>query len=70
MTVPHAVPGTGLTILVRKHVPAYAVLLNTPLSALAIRAKLQKDYTICNIYIEHDIMLQVNHLENLIRQLP
>ena len=69
-SVPHAVPGTGLTVLVRKQVPAYAVPLNTPLSALAIRAKLQKEYTICNIYIEHDINLQVNHLENMIRQLP
>ena len=58
-SVPHAVPGTGLTVLVRKHVPAYAVPLNTPLSALAMRAKLQKEYTICNIYIEHDINLQV-----------
>lgn len=58
-----AVPGTGLAILVRKHVQAYTVAPNAPLSTLAIRANLQKEYTICNIYIEQDIKLQVNHLQ-------
>ena len=65
-----AVPGTGLVTLVRQDTPAYLISVNSPLSAIAIRVKLHKEYTICNIYIDHEFPLAVNHMKNLVSQLP
>ena len=69
-STPHAVPGTGPVTLVRQDTPAYLIPVNTPLSAIAIRVKLHKEYTICNIYIDHEFPLTVNHMKNLVAQLP
>ena len=69
-STPHAVPGTGLVIFVRQDTPAYLVPVNTPLSVIDIGVKLRQVCNICNIYIGHEFPLTINHMKNLVAQLP
>ena len=64
------VPGHGLATLIRKDIPHMNLQLQTNLQATAFRIRLSRQYTICNIYLSPNILINLNDILNLIDQLP
>ena len=67
---PHVRASRGVLTLIRNNIPHFQINLNTHLEAIAIRANIGIDYTICNIYITPTESITKNDLQNLILQLP
>ena len=59
----------GVAILIHKSVHYHQIHLQTNLEAIAARIKLDRDYTICSIYLPHSA-IEYQDLDNLIAQLP
>ena len=68
-TTQQPTPGNGLVTIIRQTAPYYRLNLNTPLQALAIRIKLHKQCTVCNIYISPNEVIPPDSLAQLINQL-
>jgi len=65
-----AIPGDGLAILIHESHSITDLNLNTPLQAMALRTGLNRQITICNIYISPNEQIQQHHITDLISQLP
>ena len=63
-------PSRGLITLIRSDILFYQIPLDTTLEALAVRVKMSREYTICNIYISPTETLTKRSLEQLVNQLP
>ena len=60
----------GAGILVRNDTPHTELKLNTPLQATAIQLNIQKQITLCSIYLPPKANLNQKDLDNLMKQLP
>lgn len=60
----------GAGILVRNDTPHTELKLNTPLQATAIQITIQKQITLCSIYLPPKSNLNQKDLDNLMTQLP
>ena len=67
---PNVRPSRGLITLIKHEIPYYPISINTNLEYLAIRIKLRREYTICNIYISPTEDISKQQLLNLMNQLP
>ena len=63
-------PANGLVTLMRKDIPHRKIDIQTNLQATAFRVNLQRQYTVCIIYISANTTVQLNDIHNLIDQLP
>jgi len=64
------VPGEGLAIMIRNDVPFYTVDINSPIQAMAIRIRMDRNITLCNLYIHPNEPISGADLTRLINQLP
>ena len=60
----------GVATLIHASIPYEAAVLNTPMQAIAVRVRLHKVITICNIYSLRSQVLNCQLLEDIHRQLP
>ena len=60
----------GVAIYIHQNVPQMQVQLNTTLQAVAARVFLERNYTVCSIYISPGENLQQSDLINILSQLP
>ena len=60
----------GSSILVHSSCPQREIKLKTDLQAVAVSVTLEKDITLCSIYIPPSFALRPNHLNSLLQQLP
>ena len=63
-------PGNGLATIIRNDIPHLKININTNLQATAYRIGLDKQYTVCNIYVSPNAIIQLHEISNLIEQLP
>ena len=63
-------PGNGLATLIRNDIPHSKLNVQSRLQITAFSIKLSKRYTICNMYISPNEIVQLNELTNIIEQLP
>ena len=63
-------PPRGIITLVKRGIPYSQIPLSTSLEALAIRIKLNREYTICNLYISPSEQINLDTINQLIAQLP
>ena len=59
----------GVAILIHRMLNYEEINLQTELQAVAIRIHLDKTYTVCSLYLPHDVVSKQS-LENLLNQLP
>ena len=64
------IAGTGILTLVRDDISCYQVPLVTEFQARAVRVKLRKEVTVCNVYVNQDQALTRTNLGTLFDQLP
>ena len=62
-------PGNGLATLIRKDVPHIRLNLTTEIQATAFKIGLNKQYSICNLYIRPNDRITAQELTNIINQL-
>ena len=67
---PHTRPSRGVITLIRQDVPYHHIPLRTNFEAIALRINLDREYTICNIYITPNENFTTHQLNNLLDQLP
>ena len=70
LSSPHTTIRGGAAIMVRNTVPHHFVPIRSDLQVVAIRVYLQRQYTVCSIYISPQSNIFKQDLEDLIRQLP
>ena len=63
-------PSGGSSILVKSSCPQRNIVLTTELQATAVSVTLDKEITICSIYIPPSFSLKTEHLDSLLKQLP
>ena len=63
-------PSGGSSIFVKSSCPQRNIQLTTELQATAVSVTLDKEITICSIYIPPSFSLKTEHLDSLLRQLP
>ena len=63
-------PSGGASIFVKSPFPQRKIDLQTELQATAISVTLDRDITICSVYIPLSFSLNSQHLDNLLQQLP
>ena len=63
-------PSRGVLTLIRNNAPFYSINIRSELEVVAIRMKLRKEITICNIYVSPQEVISGPQLLNLTRQLP
>ena len=60
----------GSSILVHSSCPQREIKLKTDLQAVAVSVTLEKEITLCSIYIPPSFALRPKHLNSLLQQLP
>ena len=60
----------GSTIPIKNACPQRKITLNTELQASAVSVSLDKEITICSVYIPPSFTLKSDHLNSLLQQLP
>ena len=63
-------PSGGASIFVKSSFPQRKIDLQTELQATAISVTLDREITICSVYIPPSFALNSQHLDNLLQQLP
>ena len=63
-------PSGGSSILVHSSCPQREIKLVTNLQAVAVSVTLDKEITICSVYIPPNFHLETEHLDTLLKQLP
>ena len=63
-------PSGGSSIFVKSSCPQRNIVLTTELQATAVSVTLDKEITICSIYIPPSFTLRTEHLDSLLKQLP
>ena len=63
-------PSAGASIFVKSSFPQRKIDLQTVLQAIAISVTLDREITICSVYIPPSFSLNFQHLDNLLQQLP
>ena len=63
-------PSGGSSILVHSSYPQREIKLSTDLQAVAVSVSLEKEITICSLYIPPNFTLHSQHLNSLLEQLP
>ena len=63
-------PGRGLATIIRNDIPHYKININSHIQTTAFRISLDRQYTICNIYLSPGEVVNLNDLTNIIEQLP
>ena len=63
-------PSGGSSILVHSSYPQREIKLSTDLQAVAVSVSLEKEITICSLYIPPNFTLHSHHLNSLLEQLP
>ena len=63
-------PSGGSSILVHSSYPQRKIKLSTDLQAVAVSVSLEKEITICSLYIPPNFTLHSQHLNSLLEQLP
>ena len=63
-------PSGGSSIFVKSSCPQRNIDLTTELQATAVSVTLDKEITICSIYIPPSFSLKTEHLDSLLKQLP
>ena len=63
-------PSGGASIFVKSSFPQRKIDLQTELQATAISVTLDREITICSVYIPPFFSLNSQHLDNLLQQLP
>ena len=63
-------PSGGNSILVHSSYPQREIKLSTDLQAVAVSVSLEKEITICSLYIPPNFTLHSQHLNSLLEQLP
>ena len=63
-------PSGGSSIFVKSSFPQRNIQLTTELQATAVSVTLDKEITICSIYIPPSFSLKTEHLDSLLKQLP
>lgn len=64
------VPGDGLSMLIKRGIPCSKVNINTQLQVMAYRVGIWGGVTLCSIYVSPRENIQVDQLNDLVRQLP
>ena len=60
----------GSSILVISSLPQREIKLKTDLQAVAVSVTLEKEITLCSVYIPPSFSLRSEHLNSLLQQLP
>ena len=60
----------GSSIFVHSSCPQSEIKLNTDLQAVAVSVTLEKEITLCSVYIPPSFALRSEHLNSLFQQLP
>ena len=60
----------GSSVLVNSSLPQREIKLKTDLQAVAVSVPLEKEITICSVYIPPSFSLRSKHLNSLLQQLP
>ena len=60
----------GAAVIVSKGIQHHLIPLNSPLQAVAVRAVLGHQVTVCSVYLPGDVGYTINNLQHLIDQLP
>ena len=63
-------PSSGSSILLKSSIPHREIKLKTELQAVAVSVSLDKETTICSVYIPLSFSLKTEQLESLLKQLP
>ena len=63
-------PSSGSSILVHSSCPQRETILITNLQAVAVSVTLDKEISICSVYIPPNFHLETEHLDTLLKQLP
>ena len=63
-------PSGGASIFVKSSYPQRKIDLQTELQATAVSVTLDREITICSVYISPSFSLNSQHLDNLLQQLP
>ena len=63
-------PSGGSSILVHSSYPQREIKLSTDLQAVAVSVSLEKEITVCSLYIPPNFTLHSQHLNSLLEQLP
>ena len=63
-------PSGGASIFVKSSFPQREIDLQTELQATAVSVTLDREITICSVYIPPSFSLNSQHLDNLLQQLP
>ena len=63
-------PAGGASIYVKRSFPQRKIDLQTELQVTAISVTLDREITICSVYIPPSFSLNSQHLDNLLQQLP
>ena len=63
-------PSGGASIIVKSSFPQRKIDLQTELQATAISVTLDREITICSVYIPPSFSLNSQHLDNLLQQFP
>ena len=63
-------PSGGSSVLVHSSYPQREIKLSTDLQAVAVSVSLEKEITICSLYIPPNFTLHSQHLNSLLEQLP
>ena len=63
-------PSGGASIFVKSSLPQRKIDLQTELQATAVSVTLDREITICSVYIPPSFSLNSQHLDNLLQQLP
>ena len=63
-------PSGGASIFVKSSFPQRKIDLQTELQATAVSVTLDREITICSVYIPPSFSLNSQHLDNVLQQLP
>ena len=63
-------PSGRSSIFLKSSCPQRKINLNTELQAVAVSVTLDREITICSIYIQPSFSLRLEHLNSLLNQLP
>ena len=63
-------PSGGASTFVKSSFPQRKIDLQTKLQATAVSVTLDREITICSVYIPPSFSLKLQHLDNLLQQLP
>ena len=63
-------PSGGASIFVKSSFPQRKIDLQTELQAIAVSVTLDREITICSVYIPPSFSLSSQHLDNLLQKLP